>query len=179
MISGTAFRRQHADFAAFPVYGYMHKNIEADRDFIGENAIRLQRFTQVSEASSVRMGIAINDTESICAAGSEQKIMTADSIFHNLKHNIASVRVKWVSFGQKDSFRIINGPSGRKVFFGIVLVKTDEIGDLFSLDIGNGKSFSFLEDKSSAAAWGYGVHIYRLLKVKGHFQLLSYCMPLY
>lgn len=81
----------------------------------------------------MRMGVAVNDPEGVAAAGCQQKIMSANRVFHYFKHNIAAVGVKGMSLCEEDRPGVVDGAARRKAFAGIASVKTNKIRYLFAL----------------------------------------------
>jgi hypothetical protein len=58
--------------------------------------------------------------------------------------------------GKKNGFSIVDGAAGRKVFPGVVPVKTNEVRYLFTFNINYHQLLSFIQRESHAATrWDY------------------------
>jgi hypothetical protein len=69
--------------------------------------------------------------------------MSADSVFDQFKHDIASIRIKRMTLRQKYSFSVVDGAAGRQVLFPVVKIEAHEIRHLFSLKVNNFQPLSF------------------------------------
>ena len=95
--------------------------------------------------------IAINDLKSLQAARSQQKIVLSDIVGHNTEQWPAAIRVENVAGRKIDRICVIDTASGGETFSRIRCIKGNEVGDLFSLEIGNGKQLLFEELKCDPA----------------------------
>ena len=70
-----------------------------------------QRRAEIAEATPVRFFMAVYDAEGVRAAGSEQKVMSSHGVFNQVEHDIAAIGIEGMTGGQKDRFRIVDGPA--------------------------------------------------------------------
>ena len=69
--------------------------------------------------------------------------MPANGILHDAEHDPAAVRIEGMTGCQEDGARIINRSPGRQVLVGVMATETNEVANLFSLNVNHFQALTF------------------------------------
>jgi hypothetical protein len=111
MITGFALRGKNFYATCIAIDAYVHEYVKANWDTITIDAIRFQCFGEIPVATTMWIGVTVNEPECIGAARCQQKIVTTHRILDHTKHYVAPVRIKIMSFRQEDRIGIVDSSS--------------------------------------------------------------------
>lgn len=150
VVAGLADRRKHLEFAGLAIDWYIHEAVERGWDHVGADAIRRKRSGQISEATAMRVCIAVNDPERVLAARSQEEIVPSDGVLDDFKHDVRPVRVKRVAGRKVDLAGVIECSSRRDDFADISATEREQVGDLPALRIDHRQALALVEGESHA-----------------------------
>lgn len=179
VVAGLAFRGQDRYAAGLGVYRHVHEYVKAHGNPVGFNPEFAQGHRQVAKTPAMGFRVAVQLAEHVGAARGEQEIVPAYFVFDNFQHHVAPVGVQLVTPRQEYRSRIVDGPAGRQYFPLVVLVETDKVGNLLTLQVDDLQVLSFAQGEGHATPGGnYLLGCYGFF-VNGHRHARSYFMPLY
>ena len=114
----------------------------------GSDPERLEAASEVLEAARMVSAGLIEHAEHLEAAGSEEKVVTADRVLDDRPHRAAAIRIKNIAGGQVDGVRVVNRAARRQPLAAIIERERDEIRDLFALGIDDFEPFALFHDQS-------------------------------
>jgi hypothetical protein len=143
VIAGFASGRHYGNSSGVAVDHNIHKNIKTYGNTIRRNAIGRKGVAKVFVAATAGAVVAIHDSKHFGTAGCEQKIMSPYRVFDHREHYIAAIAIKRMSFGKINGLGIVNSSARRQVLFCIMLIETNEVGNLLALQIYDFKPITF------------------------------------
>lgn len=144
MIASFAFRWKYIDPPGVAINCNVHEDVEANGNVVACDPESRQCIFKIAMTAAMWMLMSIDDPERIDAARCQQEVVASHRVFDHTEHDVTSIGIEVVSLGQEDRVGVVDRSSRRKILAGIFEVVADEVGDLFSFDVGDLQALTFL-----------------------------------
>ena len=101
----------------------------------------------------MRFFVSINNTKCIFTAWSEQKVVFPTCVVDDFEHDVASVGVERITSCEIYAACVIKCSAVRYHLVGVMLIESDQVGNLNASRINHGQSLTFVEEKRGSRSW--------------------------